>query len=593
MKKKLRRRSGVLIGYGFRAAPVTMIATLALAVVNGLSAGLYPIGFRLFTDAFLAHDAGALVVAVVVTSGLIAVNWTASNLDANLGIDLADRVTLYASSRVAELVNGASGVDHFERPDYLQQLDMVEENGGMISGGPRQLLITVQTLVRACGVIVLFASVHPVLLLLPLVGVLPSFGEAQSVRIRQRAEERMAERKRLGDQLFTVAATAAPAKEVRIFGLATELRARHEAIGRSVARETTRAAIFGAGAALIGWLCFIATFVFVLRTVVRATLDGGVSAGGIVLAVVLAQQVRAVFEQVATSVGQLLTSVRIVDRLLWLEDIVDDQHRGEIAPPAALREGIVFERVSFHYPGTDRVVLDSVDLRIPAGTTVALVGDNGAGKTTLVKLLTSMYEPTSGSITVDGVPLRDINVAQWRERLSSGFQDHVPWELIARETVGIGDLPRVEDVGAVEGALARAGASDIVDGFDGGFDAQLGRSFPGGRELSGGQWQKLALGRAMMRDEPLLLILDEPTASLDAATEHALFERYTEAARRSRATSGAITVLVSHRFSTVRTADLIAVVQDGRISELGSHDELMARGGTYAELFELQARAYR
>ena len=591
--KRLRRRAGVLVGYGFRAAPGTMLATLALAVVNGLSAGFYPVGFRIFTDAYLAHDAGKLAVAVAVTAGLIAVNWTAANLDGNLGIDLADRVSLYVATRVAELVNRARGIDHLERPEYLRELDLVEQNGGMIAGGPRQLLMTLQTLVRATGVMVLFASVHPVLLVLPAAGLLPSIGEAFSVRIRQRAEDRMAEEKRLGDQLFTIAASAAPAKEVRIFGLATELGARHDRIARSVTRQTTRAAVLGAGAALIGWICFIGAFVVVLRFVVRATLDGGVSTGGIVLAVVLAQQVRAVFEQVATSVGQLLTSARTADRLLWLEDVVNDRSRGELDAPVEIHDGITFENLTFQYPGSERCVLDRVDLRIPAGTTLALVGDNGAGKTSLVKLLTRMYEPTSGSIRIDGVPLHEIDVDQWRTRLSAGFQDHVAWELVARETVGIGDLERVEDVDAIEAALVRASASDVVASFDDGLDAQLGRSFPGGRELSGGQWQKLALGRAMMRDAPLVTILDEPTASLDAATEHALFERYTESARRSSARNGGITILVSHRFSTVRSADLIAVVDEGRIRELGTHDELMELGGTYAELFELQARAYR
>jgi ATP-binding cassette subfamily B protein len=583
----------VLVGYGFRAAPATMVATMVLAVVNGLSAGFYPVGFRLFTNAYLAHDAAQLAVAVAVTAGLIAVNWTASNLDGNLGIDLADRVSLYVSTRVAELVNRADGVDHFERPEYLRELDLVEQNGGMISGGPRQLLMTLQTVVRAGGVIVLFASVHPVLLLLPAVGLLPSFGEAQSVRIRQRAEERMAEQKRLGDHLFAIAATAAPAKEVRIFGLARELLARHEAIGRSVTRQTTRAAVVGAGAALLGWLFFIAAFVFVLRTVVRSALNGGVSPGDIVLAVVLAQQVRGVFEQVATQVGQLLTSARTADRLLWLEDVVNDRTGGELEPPQVLRDAITFDDVSFRYPSSEGLILDHIDLRIPAGTTLAVVGDNGAGKTTIVKLLTGMYEPTSGAITIDGVDLREMNLMLWRRRTSAGFQDHVAWELIAQETVGIGDLERIEDIDAVNTALLRASAAEVVNSFDEGLDTQLGRSFPGGRELSGGQWQKLALGRAMMRDTPLVVILDEPTASLDAATEHALFEKYTESARRSSDRNGTITVLISHRFSTVRTADLIAVVRDGRISELGTHDDLIERKGTYAELFELQARAYR
>jgi ATP-binding cassette subfamily B protein len=241
----------------------------------------------------------------------------------------------------------------------------------------------------------------------------------------------------------------------------------------------------------------------------------------------------------------------------------------------------------------DNDVLHNVDLTIPAGTTVALVGDNGAGKSTIVKLLCRFYKPTAGRITVDGADLGAIDVESWRAATGAVFQDHARLELNALDAVTIGDLTHFGDTAAAEAALARAGSADVLSALPEGWDTQLGARWPNGIDLSGGQWQKLALGRGLMRDGALLFVFDEPTASLDADTEHRLFESYAELANRGRAETGTITVLVSHRFSTVRMADLIIVVADGRIVESGSHDELVAQRGLYAELYELQARAYR
>jgi ATP-binding cassette subfamily B protein len=248
--------------------------------------------------------------------------------------------------------------------------------------------------------------------------------------------------------------------------------------------------------------------------------------------------------------------------------------------------------VSFTYPGTDRPVLQDVSLTIPAGAVIALVGENGAGKTTLVKLLTRMYEPTAGRISVDGVDLAEIDVETWRRRTSAAFQDFARPELVAQHAVGIGDLPHVDDESAVRDGLGRAGAGGLVHALPAGLSTQLGSSWTRGVDLSTGQWQKLALARAMMREDPLVVFFDEPTASLDALTEHALFQRLAEAARGGSA-NGSITLLVSHRFSTVRAADLVLVLEDSRVAELGSHDELLEQRGVYAELYALQARSYQ
>jgi len=385
------------------------------------------------------------------------------------------------------------------------------------------------------------------------------------------------------------------AKEVRVFGLADWLVGRYERawLGAMAELWTARSNLWTT--VLLAGLPVVLAELLGLGVAGFAAVDGTLGVGELV---VFAGGIR--WATLISALGD--ADSRIEHGASGLRPTMELE-RGLASDPAinppgtATADGlpareIRFEGVAFGYPDRPARVFDRLDLVIPAGRSLAIVGDNGAGKTTLVKLLTGLYEPTAGRIAAAGVDLRRFSTAVWRERTSAGFQDFARFELVARESVGVGSLADLADASSVETALDRAEARDVVATLPAGLETQLGASFDGGAELSGGQWQKLALGRAMMRTAPLLLVLDEPTAALDAQTEHALFERYAGAARQV-AGNGAITMLVSHRFSTVRMAELIVVVADGRVVETGSHADLISAGGLYAELYELQAHAYR
>lgn len=583
----------LLISTSVRTEPWRSAAAL-LEPLSRLSFPLLAVWLKLLTDGVAERNTTYLVTGVAGIALVQSLMLVLSLVGNDMRIVLSERVGFAFDQELAKLVAGLPGVDHLERIDYRDKLELLRQSQTALGGSLNSLLNILNAVVGALGTLVVLAMLNPMLLLLALFA-LPAIPVA---RIQQRwqreSEERSATPSRLARHLRGLATDRHAGVELRVFGLEDEIRARFRSAALAARApllwSEQRIVWTNAGRQVIFAIGYVAAIFFVLRRAV----SGQASVGDVVAAVYLCRQVAEAVVWPVFSIARLGTLLRAAGRFLWLRDYAESvigRHPASAVPPERLTGGIVFENVSFAYPGTGRPVLRDLSFTIPAGSVIALVGENGAGKTTLVKLLTRMYEPTAGRILVDGINLADIDAKQWHGRLSAAFQDFAKPELIAQEAVGIGDLVHLDEEAAARGGLNRAGATDILEALPHGLSTQLGANWTGGVDLSTGQWQKLALGRALMRDRSLVTFFDEPTASLDAPTEHALFQRYAEAAR-SGARSGSLTVLVSHRFSTVRAADLILVLDRGQAAEIGSHDELMERDGIYADLYTLQARSY-
>ncbi|HEX9573104.1 MAG TPA: ABC transporter ATP-binding protein [Myxococcales bacterium] len=378
-------------------------------------------------------------------------------------------------------------------------------------------------------------------------------------------------------------------KEVKIFGLAPLVLGRYRALFDKFYSEDRRLALRKSAAGLVlgalSLLAFYASYLFMADRAAQAR----ITLGDLTLYLVAFRQGQAAIQSALASIGSLYEDGLFVSNLFTYLDIptAGESPRSRPASAAKGRSQLIeFREVAFRYPGSDRDALHGVDLRIEPGEKLALVGDNGAGKSTLIKLLLRLYDPSHGAILYGGVDLRDFDPRDLRDRIGVLFQDYVKYQFTALENVGLGEVRAISDRPRIDAAVERAGARAVVDELPQKLDTMLGGWFEEGHELSGGQWQKIALARAFMRDQAELLVLDEPTASLDAEAEHDLFLRLKALAADRSA------ILISHRFSTVRTADRIAVLQGGRIAELGSHAALLAKDGRYAHLFRLQASGY-
>ena len=576
---------------GYRHEPRLMAVAFVLSQLAALPDALLALWLMLLGKGVLEHRPGMVEGAAIGLGLSTAATWFLRTVSTRVQRRFRDRVTIALESHVAQLQASVATIAHQERPEYLDRLSMLRNQVFVLDHMYMSLFSTLGWILRLGVTMALLASIHPALMLLAVFAVPTVLTSTWRPAVERYAQESGAQSNRLARHLFTIATTAPPGKEVRVTGigerLITDRRWAWECWYRPVAAARWGSAMWHALAWTIFGLAYVGAIVFVSSGL-------GASASAVLLVLAAGARLSAYIGATVGEIGFLrgfwMDGSR---RLAWLEDYAASvAASGDLPVPAAVRRGIRLENVSFAYPGTSRVVLDNVSVTLPAGAVVAIVGENGAGKTTLVKLLAKMYEPTSGSILVDDTPLARVQAGEWRECLAGAFQDFFRFEFRAGHTVGLGDVPRLDDEPAVLAAVNRAGAGDVVTRLTSGLNTQLGPTWPCGVELSFGQWQKLALARGFMRDQPLLLVLDEPTAALDAETEHALFERYSAAARGT-GESGRITILVSHRFSTVRMADLIVVLDGARLVEVGTHDELMAKKGKYSELYSIQAAAYR
>jgi ATP-binding cassette, subfamily B, bacterial len=577
---------------GYRHEPGMMATAFGLALLSALPDALIALWLALLGSGLVAGDMARVRLASLGLALSAVASWFLRIVSTRVQRRFRDKVTIALESHVARLQASVATIAHHERPDFLDRLSVLRDQVFVLDHMYMSVFSTCGWFLRLGVTIALLVSIHPALALLAVCALPTVLTSTWRPGVERVAQERGAQPMRRARHLFTLATTAAPGKEVRVTGIGERLVRERRAAWERGHGPMAAARWRSAGWHTLGWAVFGAAYV---AAVAFVSVWLGRPAQDVLLVLAAGSRLSAYIGATVGEIGFLrgiwMDGSR---RLAWLEDYAASLVAAADRPaPAALRQGIRLEHVSFAYPGTSRLVVDDVSVTLPAGAVVAVVGENGAGKTTLVKLLAKMYEPTSGQIFVDDTPLARVAADEWRTRLAGAFQDFFRFELRARQTVGLGDVPRLDDEPAVVTAVSRAGADDVVVRLKAGLETQLGPTWPEGVEVSFGQWQKLALARGFMRDEPLLLILDEPTAALDAETEHALFERYAAAARDRRQESARITLLVSHRFSTVRMADIILVLDGSHLVEAGTHEALMAKRGHYADLYNIQATAYR
>ncbi len=501
---------------------------------------------------------------------------------------LADRFTRHVSLRVME---HASRLDlaSYEDPLFYDKLERARVQATDRIAMIQALGAVLQQLIVA---ITLSASIFwfsPWLLAVLVAAVVPAFlGESHFAFLGYSLNIRQTPVRRQLDYLRVLGASKESAKELKLFGLSDFLTGEYARLSNQIYGQNVRLArrrlLAGSLLSLVSTAAYYGAYAYVIFRTVTGELSWGTLqflAGAIAGASNNIQTIFATFSSIA-------------DQSLFLTDLVSffavgpgvQSKPGALPAPRRFRHGFEFERVSFAYPGSERKVLDRLDLRIEPGERIALIGENGQGKTTIVKLLTRLYDPTEGRILLDGVDLREYSIEDLHSQIGVIFQDFMRYELTARQNIAVGRIDGASGDGSIERAARKSLADEVIRRLPKGYEQLLGRRFEGGLDLSGGEWQKVALARAYLRDAQLL-ILDEPTASLDARSEYEVFQRFAEL------THGKMALLISHRFSTVRMADRIVVLEDGRIAEDGNHAQLVALGGRYADMFELQAASYR
>ncbi len=583
-----------LLGMVWSTSPPLVSITIALRLVRAMLPLAMLWVSKLILDAVVAWikrgngNATHLWKLVALELGLAVLSDLLARANSLADSLLGDRFTNRISVR---LIEHATQLDlaSFEDPVFYDKLERARRQTtgriGLLAAVLNVGQDTLSLISLSAGLIVF----SPWLMVLLIAAVIPAFlGETHFTTLAYSVLYRWTPQRRLLDYIRLLGASSQSAKEVKIFGLGGHLSERYREVSDRIYEDNKKVAVKRAGVGFLLNLISTGGYYGAYAVVLIRTLAGAISVGTFTFLTGAFSRSRSYIERILQSFTD------ISDQALYLKDLFEFFEMqpairsvpSALPAPRPMRDGFEFRNVSFAYPGSSHMVVENINFRLAAQEKIALIGENGAGKTTLVKLLARLYDPTAGQILLDGVDLREYDVEDLRKEIGVIFQDYMRYELLAKENIGFGKIENLEDHARIEAAAQKSMASQVIGKLPNGYDQMIGRRFDGGVDLSGGEWQKFALARAYMRDAQLL-ILDEPTATLDARAEYEVFRRFAEL------TKGRTAVLISHRFSTVRMADRILVLQDGRIREQGTHNHLLALGGQYAELFELQAAGYR
>ncbi|WP_313250075.1 ABC transporter ATP-binding protein [Stenotrophomonas acidaminiphila] len=588
----------------WQTSPGLTLASLCLRLLRALLpvAMLY-VGKLIIDEAVRLAGAGAMPpLGEALASGHLdtLLELLALELGIAIASDLLGRVVSYADTLLSELFTNATSVrlmehaaeldlEDFEDPELQDKLDRARRQTMGRMNLMSQLLGQAQDMVTVISFAAGLVAYAPWLIALLALALVPAFlGESHFNTLGYSLNYSWTPERRQLDYLRQVGASVETAKEVKIFNLHRFLIDRYKLLAgrfyQANRRLARKRALWGTVLAALGTLGYYAAYAYIAWRTIR----GDFSIGDLTFLSGSFLRLRQLLEGLLTGFSQVAGQALYLDDLFSFFAIEPEiRSRPDALPvPRPIRQGFVFENVGFRYPDAERWAVRHLDFQLKAGEVIALVGENGAGKTTLVKLLARLYDPDEGRILLDGRDLRDYDLDDLRANMGVIFQDFVRYHLTAGENIGVGQVDAMPDTARIRDAARRALADEVIDALPEGYGQLIGRRFKNGVDLSGGQWQKIAIARAYMRDAQVM-ILDEPTAALDARAEFEVFQRFKELSEQRTA------VLISHRFSSVRMADRILVLADGRIEASGTHAELMAQGGRYAELFELQAAGYR